>query len=242
MTKPKYVGIDISKDNLDLIQLPQETAARFEYDDFGLRKIVTYLKRRRPALIVMEATGGYESRAAAELAAAGLPVAIVDPRQVRNYARALGVLAKTDALDARVLARFARDTQPKLSRLPEPEEKALKALVKRRRQLSDMLVAEKNRLQRIESIRVEDSLNDSIRFIKNQLKELDDQIKTAIRPYTPGGPAGAGTAQPPPDRQPDRGGPDEPGQRFLQGPPDDNRRQKIGPKRPLHGRFGGQPV
>lgn len=181
MTKPKYVGIDIAKDHLDLFQLPQETAARFDYDNYGLRKIATYLKRRRPTLIVMEASGGYETRLAAELAAAGLPVAVVNPAQVRNYAKALGILAKTDALDSKVLARFAQDTKPEAGRLPEPEERALKALVKRRRQLSDMLVAEKNRLQRLESVSVKGSLEESIRFIKAQLKEFDDEIKTSIR-------------------------------------------------------------
>lgn len=181
MTKPKYVGIDISRDNLDLHQLPQETAARFEYSDDGLRKLVTYLKRRRPTLIVMEATGGYEARIAAELAAAHLTVVVVNPVQVRSYAKALGILAKTDAIDARVLARFARDIKPEARRLPEPEERALKAMVHRRRQLTDMLVAEKNRLQRADSSRVRDSINESIQFIKKQLKELDDQIKTVIR-------------------------------------------------------------
>jgi transposase len=181
MTKPKYVGIDIAKDNLDLYQLPQETAARFDYNDQGLRKLVTYLKRRRPTLIVMEATGGYETRIAAELTAARLAVAVVNPVQVRSYAKAVGVLAKTDAIDARVLARFARDTKPDVRRLPDLEERALKALVHRRRQLTDMLVAEKNRLQRADSSRVKNSINESIRFIKKQLRELDEQIKTSIR-------------------------------------------------------------
>ena len=181
MTKPKYVGIDISKDNLDLCQLPQETAARFDYNDDDLRKLVTYLKRRKPTLIVMEATGGYEARIAAELSAARLPVAVVNPAQVRNYAKALGILAKTDSLDAKVLARFAQDTKPEARRLPDPEERALKALVHRRKQLTDMLVAEKNRLSRAPSNDVRTSLNEHLGFIKKQIRELDDQIKTSIR-------------------------------------------------------------
>lgn len=180
MIKPKYFGLDISKDHLDLHQLPQERAARFAYNDEDLPKLVTYLKRRRPALIVMEATGGYEHRVSAVLAAAGLPVAIVNPAQVRHYAKAMGVLAKTDSIDARVLARFAQDVKPEPRKLPEEQERALKALVHRRRQLTDMLVAEKNRLHRAQAGKVKDSLLETIRFIEKQLKELDDQIKTAI--------------------------------------------------------------
>lgn len=181
MTKPKYFGLDISKDSLDLHQLPQDRAARFGYTDDDLPKLVTYLKRRKPELIVMEATGGYEIRVAAELAAAGLPVAVVNPAQVRNYARAMGVLAKTDAIDARVLARFAQDVKPEPRKLPDPQERALKALVRRRRQLTEMLVAEQNRLHRVEPGEVEVNIKITILFIKKQLKELDNQIQNSIR-------------------------------------------------------------
>ena len=180
MIKPKYFGLDISKDSLDLHQLPQDQAAWFAYNDDDLPKLVTYLKRRRPALIVMEATGGYEYRVSAELAAAGLPVSIVNPAQVRHYAKAMGVLAKTDLIDAKVLARFAQDTKPEPRELPGPQEQALKALVMRRRQLNDMLVAEKNRVKRTSSDDVKDSLNEHIKFIEKQIKELDEQIKSSI--------------------------------------------------------------
>jgi len=181
MTKPKYIGIDVAKDNLDLFQLPQETTSRFSYDDDGLRKIVTYIKRRRPTLIVMEATGGYETRIAAELTAAGQQTIIVNPYQVRSFARGMGITAKTDKLDSMVLARFAQQANLKPRKMPDEEERALKDLVKRRRQLSDMLVAEKNRFLRTYSKRVAQSINESILFIEKQIEELDDQIKTSIR-------------------------------------------------------------
>lgn len=181
MKKPSYIGLDISKSYVDLHQLPQERTARFEYDHEGITKLVTFLKRRKPALIVAEATGGYETNVAAELTSAGLSVAVVNPRQVRNFARALGKLAKTDAIDAAVLARFARDIRPEARKLPGPEEQTLKAFVARRRQLVNMLVAEKNRFSRASSKSVIDSLKRTINFIQSQIDDLDGQIKTTIR-------------------------------------------------------------
>lgn len=181
MHKPSYIGLDVSKSYIDLHQLPQERAARFEYGQEGISKLVTFLKRRKPTLIVMEATGGYESHVAAELASAGLSVAIVNPRQVRNFARALGKLAKTDAIDAAVLARFSQDVRPEARKLPDPEEQTLKAFVSRRRQLISMLVAEKNRLSRATSKSVIDSLNRTIKFIQNQIDDLDTEINFTIQ-------------------------------------------------------------
>ncbi|MFC1537303.1 IS110 family transposase [Gemmatimonadota bacterium] len=181
MRKPSYIGLDVSKSYIDLHQLPQERAARFEYDQEGIIKLVSFLKRRKPALIVMEATGGYESKVAAELASSGLSVAVVNPRQVRNFARALGRLAKTDAIDAAVLARFAQDVRPEARKLPGPEEQALRAFVARRRQLVDMLVAEKNRFSRATSKSVIASLHRTINFIQSQIDDLDDDIKSTIQ-------------------------------------------------------------
>lgn len=181
MNKPSYIGLDISKSYIDLHQLPQERAARFEYGQEGIAKLVTFLKRRKPTLIVMEATGGYETNVAAELTSAALSVAVVNPRQVRNFARALGKLAKTDAIDAAVLARFAQDVRPEARELPGPEEITLKASVARRRQLVNMLVAEKNRLSRPTSKSVIDSLKRTINFIQSQIDDLDDQIKNTIQ-------------------------------------------------------------
>ena len=181
MSNPSYVGLDVSKSYIDLHQLPQDRSARFEYDPEGISKLVGYLKRRKPTLVVIEATGGYETKVAAELASAGLSVAVVNPRHVRNFARALGKLAKTDSIDAAVLARFAQDVRPEARKLPDPEEQALKAFVARRRQLVDMLVAEKNRLYRATSKSVIDSLKRTINFIQDQIDDLDKEIKTTIQ-------------------------------------------------------------
>lgn len=176
-----YFGIDISKDHLDLHQLPQDRAARFEANPEGIGKLITYLKRRKPTLIVIEATGGYETRIAAELAAAKLNVAVVNPRQVRNFARALGILAKTDSIDARVLGRFAQDVRPEPRPLPDEQELALKALVKRRRQLVEMLVAEKNRLNRVTSKTVRENLKQTIEFLNQRIADLDKQIAETVK-------------------------------------------------------------
>ena len=181
MKKSSYIGLDISKSYIDLHQLPQGRDARFENTPEDIAKLATFLKRRKPALIVMEATGGYESSVAAELASAGLSVAVVNPRQVRNFARALGKLAKTDAIDAEVLARFAQDVRPEARKLPGPEEITLKAFVSRRRQLVNILVAEKNRFSRATSKSVIDSLKRTINFIQSQIDDLDTEIKTTIQ-------------------------------------------------------------
>jgi transposase len=176
-----YVGIDISKDHLDLHQLPQDRSANFESNTEGNSKLITYLKRRKPTLIVIEATGGYESQLAAELVTAKLNVAVVNPFQVRSYAKALGILAKTDAIDAKVLARFAQDVKPQPRPLPDEHELELKALVMRRRQLIEMLVAEKNRLHRASANRVKQSLQRMVNTIQQQIDQLDKQIKNSIQ-------------------------------------------------------------
>lgn len=179
--KASYIGIDISKDHLDLHQLPQDRAADFEFTAEGIGKLLTYLKRRKPTLIVIEATGGYETQLAAELATAKLNVAVVNPFQVRCYAKAMGILAKTDATDAKVLARFAQDAKPEPRPLPDEQELELKALVMRRRQLIEMLVAEKNRLKRASANRVKQSLQRMLNTIQQQIDQLDDQIKKTVR-------------------------------------------------------------
>lgn len=183
MTKSRtaYFGIDISKDHLDLHQLPQDRDARFEANPEGIRQLITYLKRRKPTLIVIEPTGGYETQLAAELVSAKLNVAVVNPFQVRSYARALGILAKTDSIDAQVLARFAQDIKPEPRPLPDEQEMELKALVMRRRQLIAMLVAEKNRLKRTGSERVRQSVQYSLDSIQKQIEQLDDQIKKDVK-------------------------------------------------------------
>lgn len=109
MNQPTFVGLDVAKSQLEVYLLPQGEGFASAVDEASLAELVRRLRERAPTLVVLEATGGYKAAVAAALAAGGLPVAVVNPRQVRDYARALGVLAKTDRLDAQVLARFARD-------------------------------------------------------------------------------------------------------------------------------------
>jgi len=145
-TAPVFVGIDVAKARLDVAIRPAGAHERLPNDEAGIAQLVERLLAARPALIVLEATGGLEVPATAALAAAGLAVAVVNPRQVRDFAKAVGHLAKTDALDARVLAHFAEAVRPAPRPLPGAEAQALSALLARRRQVIAMLVAEQQRL------------------------------------------------------------------------------------------------
>ena len=147
MTQACWVGVDVSKDALDVATDATEAGWRTTNDEAGWAQVIARLRERPVALIVLEATGGYESGLATAWALADLPVAIVNPRQVRDFAKAAGILAKTDALDARVLADFAARMTPPVRPLPDAVQADLAALVARRRQLVDMLTAERNRLQ-----------------------------------------------------------------------------------------------
>ena len=141
-----YIGIDVAKAKVDVAVRP--TGERWEVprDEAGISQLVSALKALGPAVVLLEATGGLELPLVAALAADALPVVVVNPRQVRDFARASGKLAKTDALDAAVLAHFAEAMQPPVRPLRDAETQVLNSLVARRRQLIDILVAEKNRL------------------------------------------------------------------------------------------------
>lgn len=144
-----YVGIDVSKDRLDVAMHSAERQERCHFDvandEGGIGVVVRRLEEERPALVVLEATGGFERVASATLAAAGLAVAVVNPRQARDFARAIGRLAKTDRIDADVLARFAAAVRPEVRAVPDEEAEALRAILARRGQILGMLVAENNR-------------------------------------------------------------------------------------------------
>ena len=142
---PVFVGIDIAKRRLDVHLRPSGESFTIDHDEGKVTALIERLVALAPALVVLEATGGLEVRLAATLAAAGLPVAVVNPRQVRAFARAMGRLAKTDRLDARAVARFAEAVRPPVRALPDEATRYLGALVARRRQLLGMLVAERNR-------------------------------------------------------------------------------------------------
>ena len=181
MAEACFIGIDVSKNSLDLHALPTGEACRFSNDNEGISKIIAWATDRKPELVVMEATGGYQSRIAAELAAHDLPVAVVNPRQVRDFARATGRLAKTDSLDAAIIARFAHDVRPHPRPLPDESEQAIKALVTRRGQLIAIRTAELNRLQQASSKRVVSSLKKTIAFLDKQIEALEDDIDAQIK-------------------------------------------------------------
>jgi transposase len=142
-----YVGIDVAKGWLDVAARPGAAPWRVDNDPAGVATLVAQLDALAPALVVLEASGGYERPVVAALAAGGLPVAVVNPRQARDFARATGRLAKTDALDAQALARFAEAVRPPVRAQPAAGAQTLTALLVRRRQLVGMRVAEQNRLQ-----------------------------------------------------------------------------------------------
>jgi len=145
MVKP-YVGIDVAKATLDVAIGSDGEVVQVENNEAGVAQLTERLVEVVPALVVLEATGGYESVVAGAIAGRGIAVAVVNPRQVRDFAKATGVLAKTDRIDARVLARFAEAVRPEPRPLPTEEAKELDELLSRRRQIVDMLTMEKNRL------------------------------------------------------------------------------------------------
>jgi len=175
-----FVGIDVAKAQLDVYASPAGEAWRVANDEAGIAGLVSRLETSSPAAVVLEATGGLESSLTGALLSAGLPVHVVNPRQVRDFARATGRLAKTDAIDARILAQFAEAIRPELRLLPDEETRALRALVERRRQLLEMLTAEKNRRYRA-SRSVRRSLEANIDWLQGLISELDDELDSTIR-------------------------------------------------------------
>jgi transposase len=177
---PTFVGIDVSKDTLDVHVRPLREAFQVANDPSGIADLVARLAPLQPQLIVLEATGGREHAAAAALAAAGLTVAIVNPRHTHNFAKAIGRLAKTDALDAATLAEFAERVQPTPRPLPDETARAFAALVQRRRQLLEMRAAEQNRLGTATTPRVRTSLQDHVAWLSKQLEQGDKELGAVI--------------------------------------------------------------
>ena len=181
MEHSRFVGIDISKDHLDVHVRPTGDSFRVRYDDAGLVTLVEHLRPLAPVVLVLEATGGHEVTVAATLASAALPVAVVNPRQVRDFARATGQLAKTDTLDARVLALFAEAVRPAARPVPDAHAAALGELIARRRQLVDMLGAEHNRRRLRRDRRLQRHLEAHIAWLEEALRRLDHDLTTLIR-------------------------------------------------------------
>jgi transposase len=178
---PAFVGIDVSKDRLDVHLRPSGRAFAVPRDGVGLERLAAELRALAPALVVLEATGGFEVTVAAALAGAGLPLAVVNPRQIRDFARATGRLAKTDRLDAAAIALFAERIRPEPRPVPGEDAQALAELVARRRQIIDMIGMEQNRRRQARSPKVRRTIEATLDMPQTQLTALDGDIDGAVR-------------------------------------------------------------
>lgn len=176
-----FVGMDVAKEHVDVHVRPSDESFRVRRDERGLEELVARLHPLHPVVIVLEATGGYEIAVAGALGHAGLPVAVVNPRQIRDFARATGQLAKTDQLDARASALFAEAVKPPPRPLPTDQAQALAELVTRRRQLSDMLVAEHHRAQQARAPHVRRQIDAHIRWLTKALDDQERDLRAMIR-------------------------------------------------------------
>jgi len=175
-----FVGLDIAKDQIDVGVRPTDQRWQSAQTDEGIAQLVARVVALSPTLVVAEATGGYETAVVTALAVAHVPVAVVNPRQVRDFAKAIGQLAKTDALDAAVLALFADRVRPEVRPLPDEAHHELIALVTRRRQLLDMLTAERNRLATARrSVRA--SVQQHVQWLERRVRDTDRDLMTTIR-------------------------------------------------------------
>lgn len=176
-----FVGVDISKERLDVFVRPAAAGFSVRRDSAGVAALCERLAALRPTLVVMEATGGFETIVAAGLAAAGLPLAVVNPRQIRAFAEALGLKAKTDALDAAAIARFAEAVRPEPKPLPDAEARLFAELVARRRQLVETMIAERNRRKQLTSPRLIKGVDRVLALLQKELSALEAEIDDAVR-------------------------------------------------------------
>jgi transposase len=174
-----FIGIDVSKATLDVAARPGTATWTVTNDEAGLAELTPRILALAPVVVVLEATGGFELLAAITLAHAGLPVAVVNPRQVRDFARAMGRLAKTDALDAGLLADFAERVRPQPRPLPDEAAQLLESLLTRRRQIIEMLTAEKNRLGFARGP-VKRDISQHIRWLEKRLADVDGDLQDAV--------------------------------------------------------------
>jgi len=175
-----FVGIDVAKAELVVAIAPQGDVFTVGNTEQGMASLVMRLRKVRPHRIVLEATGGYETLAAISLGVARLPVAVVNPRQVRDFGRSTGQLAKTDQIDARLLAAFAQAVPVEVRPLPDDAARALQAVVSRRRQVVEMLTAERNRLHLADNT-VAPSIREVIRVLVRQVQDLDHDLRQRLR-------------------------------------------------------------
>jgi len=175
------VGIDVSKDRLDIAVRPSNESFSVGRNAAGLEQLIARLRQLSPRVVALEATGGFETVVAAALSAAGLPVAIVNPAQIRAFARAIGQRAKTDPIDARVIAHFAEATNLEPRPLPDEQTRLLADLVGRRRQIIEMMGAERQREQRLSAPRLKKSIARLVKALEKELASLDTDIGDAVR-------------------------------------------------------------
>jgi transposase len=182
MMNTTWVGIDVCKRRLDVALRPSGELLSFVNDETGVKPITRHLRKLSPQLIVLEATGGHEYAVSYALMKAGLPVAVVNPRQVRSFARAVGKLAKTDLIDAQILAHFGEAVQPPVRLIADQQLTEIGQLVTRRRQLVEMMVAEQNR-QAAASGLVQRDIAATLRFLQMRLDKVEKELQTLIRQH-----------------------------------------------------------
>lgn len=175
-----YVGVDVAKDSLDLAVNNSKETRQFKNDHKGITNAVRHIADLRPVRIILEATGKYEIPLAAELQANSLPVVIVNPRQVRDFARATGILAKTDRIDARILALFGLQIRPEVRALPNQKAREMSNLLSRRRQLIEMLTAENNRLLQAD-ISIRPGIETHITWLEEAVSSINDDLDRQIK-------------------------------------------------------------
>ena len=176
----KFIGIDVSKASLDVYLRPEGKRWSVDYNDKEVKSLVKQLLDLGPSLIVIEATGGIEIPLASQLTVAQLPVVVSNPRQVRDFAKATGKLAKTDKIDAEVIAHFADAIRPKVRPLKDEQTQELTDLLARRSQLVDMLTAEKNRLQQA-TRKVDKDIQSHIKWLEKRIEDFEDALKKLIK-------------------------------------------------------------
>jgi transposase len=180
MEKMNFVGIDVAKDSLEVRVHEDPESLTYTNDENEIARLIARIKKVSPSLIVVEATGGYEALIAAELQANGFPVSVVNPRHIRDFARSVGILAKTDKIDAKVIARYAATIQPPAWVLPAEETQRLRAIMIRRRQIITMLTAEKNRLHQANKA-VKERIQAHVNWLEQELEDVKKELQQMVQ-------------------------------------------------------------
>ncbi len=179
MSTARFVGIDVSKGTLDVCVRPDGEERGFPNDEVGIGKLVEWMGVLAPERVVLEATGGLEVLVVAALSEAGLPVVVVNPRQIRYFAKSIGQLAKTDSIDARVIARFAEAIHPEVRPIPDEQGRALANTLARRRQIVEMITAEHNRWRRAQGA-LQERIFRHLTYLRHELSDLDSELRQQI--------------------------------------------------------------